>query len=85
LSSRQSPIGLVFIFAIFAVRYGARDLLASNAGLLHIPAAAALDAFFALAIAMLSVQRLELWTRASRMLAEAEAAKQGGAPPKIVS
>jgi hypothetical protein len=85
LSSRQSPIGLIFIFAIFAVRYGARDFLATNAGTLHIPVVAALDAFFALAVAMLSVQRLELWMRASRMLAEAKAAKADGLPPTIVS
>ena len=81
MSSQQSVIGLVFILAIFAVRFGARGLLAANAGALHIPIAAALDAFFALAIAMLSVQRLEVWLRASKMLADARAAK---APPPIV-
>lgn len=81
LASRQSAIGLVFIFAILAIRYGARDLLAQNAGALHIPVAAALDAFFALAIAMLSVQRLELWLRATKMLAEARAAKPSPEPP----
>ena len=81
LSARQSAIGLVFIFAIVAVRYGARDLLAANAGALHIPLTAALDAFVALAIAMLSVQRLELWLRASKMLADAKAANANGAPP----
>src|SRR5215469_13702055 len=48
LTSRQSPIGLVFIFAILAVRYGARSLLTADAGTLHIPVVAALDAFFAL-------------------------------------
>jgi hypothetical protein len=85
LSARQSAIGLVFIFAILAVRFGARDLLAANASTLHIPIAAALDAFFALAIAMLSVQRLEVWLRASKMLAVAKAEKGGGAPPPIVS
>jgi len=86
LSARQSAIGLVFIFAIVAVRYGARNLLAANAGALHIPLAAALDAFVALAIAMLSVQRLEVWLRASKMLAEAKAAKAvASPPPPIVS
>ena len=84
LSSRQSAIGLVFIFAILAVRFGARGLLAANANTLHIPVAAALDAFFALAIAMLSVQRLELWLRATKMLTEAKAAKSADATPPIV-
>jgi len=85
LTSRQSAIGLVFIFAIFAVRYGARDFLAANAASLHLPVIAALDAFFVLAIAMLSVQRLELWIRASKMLAEAKAAKTSGSQPPLVS
>ena len=85
LTARQSAIGLVFIFAIFAVRYGARGFLARNANILPIPTAAILDAFFVLAVAMLSVQRLEIWLRASKMLAEVQAAKAGTAPPTIVS
>ena len=85
ISSRQGAIGLVFILAIFAVRYFARDFLTANAGALHIPVIAALDAFFVLAIAMLSVQRLELWLRASRMLTEAKAAKAAGTQPPLVS
>src|SRR5579871_1876122 len=85
LSSRQSAIGIVFILAIFGVRYFARGLLASNAGTLHLSVAAVLDALFVLAIAMLSVQRLELWLRASRMLAGARTAKESGAQPPLVS
>jgi len=78
LSAQQSPIGMVFILAIFAVRYGARDFLAANAASLHLPVIAALDAFFVLAVAMIAVQRLELWLRASQMLADA---KRDGGPP----
>src|SRR5579871_1621494 len=85
LSSRQSALGILFILAIFAVRYGARGFLADHAQSLHLPVAAALDALFVLVIAMLSVQRLELWLRASRMLAEARAAKETGAQPPLVS
>jgi hypothetical protein len=84
LSSRASPIGLMFIFAILVLRYAARDFLAGDAALLHIPVLAVADGFFVLAVAMLSVQRLELWLRASKMLAEAKAASDPS-PPSLVS
>jgi hypothetical protein len=84
LSSRASPIGLLFIFAILVVRYAARDLLAGNAGLLHLPIVAITDGFLLLAIGMLVTQRLEIWQRASRMLAEAKAAAPGTPPPQSI-
>jgi len=85
LTSRASPIGLLFIFAILVLRYAARDFLASDAGGLHLPIVAIGDAFIVLAVAMLSVQRLELWMRASKMLAEAKAGAGPPSPPKIVT
>lgn len=85
LSSRASPIGLLFIFAILVVRFAARDLLAGNARLLHLPIVAITDGFLLLAIAMLSTQRLEIWQRASRMLAEAKGASGPPPPQSIVS
>ena len=84
LTSRASMIGLIFIFAILAVRIAGRDLLAGNAAQLHLPLIAITDAFLLLAIAMLSVQRLEVWQRASRMLAEAKAATAGPPPPPSI-
>ena len=85
LTSRASVVGLVFIFAILAVRIAGRDLLAGNAALLHLPLVAVTDGFLLLAIAMLSVQRLEVWQRASRMLAQAKAAPGPPPPQSIVS
>ena len=84
LTSRASPIGLLFIFAILVVRVGARDLLAGSAERLHLPLIAITDGFLLLAIAMLSVQRLEVWQRASRMLAEAKAAAPSAPPPESI-
>ena len=84
LTSRASPIGLLLIFAILAVKYGARDLMAGNAELLHLPIVAVSDGFLVLAIAMLSAQRVEVWRRASRMLAEAQAAAPGPPPPQSI-
>jgi hypothetical protein len=85
LSSRASPIGLIFIFAILVVRLAGRDFLASNAALVNVPIAAVTDAFIVLAVAMLSTQRLEVWLRASKMLAEAKAAGHPPPPPTLVS
>jgi hypothetical protein len=79
LSSRASPIGVLFIFAILVLRVAARGWLASHAADIHIPVVAIGTAFLVLAVAMLIAQRLEIWRRASRMLAEARAA--GGPPP----
>jgi hypothetical protein len=85
LTSRASPIGLLFIFAILVVRIAARDLLAGNAALLHLPIVAITDGFLLLAIATLTTQRLEVWQRASRMLAEAKGARGPPPPESIVS
>ncbi len=84
LTSRSSPIGILFIFAILLVRYAARDLLAGNAKLLHLPIVAITDGFLLLAIGMLTTQRLEVWQRASRMLADAKAAAPGPPPPQSI-
>jgi len=84
LTSRASPIGLIFIFAILLLRVGARGLLAGNAATLHLPLIAITDGFLLLAVSMLSVQRLEVWQRASRMLAEAKGAAPGPQPPQSI-
>jgi uncharacterized membrane protein len=85
ITSRASPIGIIFIFAILLVRYAGRDFLASNAASLHLPVIAITDGFLVLAVAMLSVQRLELWMRASRMLAQAKASIGPPPPSSLVS
>jgi hypothetical protein len=80
LSSRASPIGLIFIFAVLALRLVARDFLAGHAGSMHLPIVAIGDAFLAMAIGILATQRIELWIRASRMLADARAAASVPSP-----
>jgi hypothetical protein len=50
-----------------------------------VPIAAVTDAFIVLAVAMLSTQRLEVWLRASKMLAEAKAAGHPPPPSSLVS
>jgi len=77
MTASASAIGIALILVVFLVRFGMRDLLAQNAAQLHLPVVAAIDAVVVLGIGMMSVQRLEMWLRASRMLAEAQAAKAG--------
>jgi hypothetical protein len=85
MTSRASPIGLIFIFAVLVLRYAARDILACNAGQLQLPILAIGDSFIVLVVAMLSVQRVEVWRRASAMLAEARSSSGPPPPSSIVS
>jgi hypothetical protein len=84
LTSRASPIGILLIFAILVAKYATRDLLSENRGLMDLPIVAITDGFLVLGIATLSAQRLEVWQRASRMLAEAKAAASGPPRPQSI-
>jgi hypothetical protein len=79
LTSRASPIGILFIFAVLLLRYGVRYLAADGTAMLHVPVIAIGDALIVLTVAMLAVQRVEVWRRATRMLAEAQS---GLGPPR---
>jgi hypothetical protein len=85
LSSRSSPIGIIFIFAVLLLRYGAAGYLRAHPDLLDVPVVAVADALAVLAVTMLGVQRLEVWRRASRMLAEARGAIGPPPPSSLVS
>jgi hypothetical protein len=82
LTSRASPIGIIFIFAILLLRFGARDFLATHPDFLHLPVIAIGEALLVMVVATLMAMRLEIWRRASQMLAEAKGAE---GPPSIVS
>jgi hypothetical protein len=71
LTSRASPIGIVFIFAILLLRFGAKDFLIAHPDFLHLPVVALGEALLVMVVATLGAQRLEIWRRATRMLAEA--------------
>ena len=79
LSVRASRLGVLFIIALVALRYGLSGLVRDNAPLLHLPLAAATDAFVLLAGGIMSAQGLEMWLRARRLLAQAVAARTAGA------
>ncbi|HXQ17581.1 MAG TPA: hypothetical protein VN814_23435 [Caulobacteraceae bacterium] len=85
LTSRASPIGILFIFAILLLRFGARDFLLAHPNVLDVPVIAIGESLLVLAVAMLAVQRLEVWRRASQMLAEARSAIGPPPPSSLVS
>jgi len=77
--------GLVLVVGLIAVRYGLRAYLmggvdmsgAAPHGGLGGTAVAATDALLAFTVGMMGVSRLEMWMRASKLLADAQAAKAG--------
>jgi hypothetical protein len=80
LTSRTSPVGVVLIAVLFAGRYGIRlafpDLGASH-GSLESQAGAIADALTLFGIGAIVVQRLEMWLRCRRLLAEAQGLRAG--------
>lgn len=73
LTSKASPVGLVLVAGIFAVRFLVRDYATAHAGALHTSVAEITDAFLMLAAGLMVAQRLEIWTRARKLLADARA------------
>ena len=78
LTSRASPFGMLVILAVFAIRYGVRLYAEQNAATLHVPVNAIADAALVISVGLVCAQRLEIFTRASRLLAEARASKAQG-------
>ena len=74
LTSQASPIGMIVVLGIFAIRYGLRMYALQNAGTLHVPVNAVADASLVLAVGLVCAQRLEIALRATRLLNEARAA-----------
>lgn len=76
LTSRASPLGMLVILAVFALRYGVRMYGAQNASALGVSANAIADGALALTVGLVCAQRLEIALRATRLLNDARA---GGA------
>lgn len=73
LTSQASPVGMLLILGIFAIRYVLRTYAQQSASLLHVDAIAITDAFMLLAVGIVCTQRLEMALRATRLLNEARA------------
>ncbi len=74
LTSQASPVGMLLILAIMAVRQGLRGYATQNASALHVSINDITDAFMLLAAGLVCAQRLEMALRASRLLTDARAA-----------
>ncbi|HEY1606220.1 MAG TPA: CcdC protein domain-containing protein [Allosphingosinicella sp.] len=68
----QSPAALFFIVILIAIRSGMRSMAQTGAGgFFHMSPATLTDILVAFALGLLAVQRLEMYLRARRLLAEA--------------
>jgi len=75
LSLRQSPAAFLFLLVLVVARSASRAALASgNGGALHLSTAALADLLVAFAFGVFAMQRLEMYLRARRLLAEAGSA-----------
>ncbi len=79
LTTRVSPIGLLFLVAIVVGRIGLRAGM-GEASQMHISLAAVSDAIVLLLGAMMVAQSCEIWLRARRVLAEARVLRAASQP-----
>jgi hypothetical protein len=75
LTSRASPLGMLVILGLFAVRYGLRAFATQNAGALHLSVKLVADAALVMTVGLVCAQRLEIALRATRLLNGARTAK----------
>ena len=78
LNQRASPGAFLFIIALIAIRSGARYYLQGSGGWLHLNTLTLTDMLLAMALGLLSMQRLEMVLRARRMLDHARGFASGG-------
>lgn len=74
LDHAQSPAAIAFLLLLVLVRSGSRMLLQADGGLSHEATMLLTDALLAFAMGMFSLQRLEMFLRAKRLLAEVRGA-----------
>ena len=69
LRSQASPLGLVLVVALFAFRGVLRPLIESHAAQWRLNALAVTEAFLVFALALIVLQRVEMYIRARRIVA----------------
>jgi hypothetical protein len=74
LTSRASPVGMLVILGIFALRYAVRMYATESANSLGVSANAIADAALVISVGLVCAQRLEIALRATRLLNDARAA-----------
>jgi hypothetical protein len=73
LNQVASPLAFLFILALIGLRMAIRAGAAYEAGLGHVDVALITDCLVAMALGLLSMTRLEMFLRGSRLLEEARA------------
>jgi len=74
LMAQASPLGMLFIFGLFAVRYAMRGVLETNAQAWGLDLVALTDGFMLFAVGLVVVSRIEMWIRARGLQQTAAAA-----------
>jgi len=77
LNQTSSPLALLFIVALIALRMAIRAGAAYEAGLGQVDVPLITDCLVAMALGLLSMTRLEMYLRGSRLLGEARTATPG--------
>ena len=77
LNQTSSPLALLFIVALIALRMAIRAGAAYEAGLGRVDVPLITDCLVAMALGLLSMTRLEMYLRGSRLLGEARTATPG--------
>lgn len=75
LNQTASPLAMLFLLALIGVRFAIRAGAAYEAGLGHVDVVLVTDCLVAFALGLLSVTRLEMFLRGSRLLREARATR----------
>jgi hypothetical protein len=74
LNQTSSPLALLFILVLIAIRFGLRAAAETGGAAWHLDAMLITDCLVAFALGLLSMQRLEMFLRGSRLLNEARRA-----------
>lgn len=69
LKAQASPLGLILIVGLLAVRGGLREMMQSHAAAWRLDAAVLTDAFLLFAVGLIVAQRVEMFLRARRVKA----------------
>lgn len=73
LNQTASPLAMLILVGLIAVRFVLRALAETDGASWHLDAALVTDCLVAFALGLFSLQRLEMYLRGSRLLAEARA------------
>jgi hypothetical protein len=83
LTVRASPVGIVLIVGLLGLKVLLRGARLDSHSLFGVPAAALTDGVVFLLGATVVAQSLEMWLRARRLLAEAQAARAAATSPSL--